>query len=70
MMFAIVLLVVIFYFLIIFSMVLLLCEVWILLIPVFVSSVWANHGDDISLQYSGTGALKGDFVRYFSMDLL
>ncbi|XP_050241554.1 phosphoinositide phosphatase SAC7-like [Quercus robur] len=26
--------------------------------------LWANHGDDISLQYSGTGALKGDFVRY------
>lgn len=27
--------------------------------------VWANHGDEISLQYSGTPALKGDFVRYF-----
>lgn len=27
-------------------------------------SVWANHGDDISIQYSGTPALKGDFVRY------
>ncbi|XP_016472052.2 phosphoinositide phosphatase SAC6-like [Nicotiana tabacum] len=26
--------------------------------------LWANHGDDISLQYSGTPALKGDFVRY------
>lgn len=26
--------------------------------------VWANHGDDISIQYSGTPALKGDFVRY------
>lgn len=26
--------------------------------------VWADHGDDISIQYSGTGALKGDFVRY------
>ncbi|KAL9461865.1 hypothetical protein AB3S75_004793 [Citrus x aurantiifolia] len=25
--------------------------------------LWANHGDDISLQYSGTPALKGDFVR-------
>ncbi|KAM7516026.1 hypothetical protein LguiA_005609 [Lonicera macranthoides] len=25
--------------------------------------LWANHGDDISIQYSGTGALKGDFVR-------
>ncbi|KAH0716830.1 hypothetical protein KY290_013398 [Solanum tuberosum] len=25
--------------------------------------VWANHGDDISIQYSGTPALKGDFVR-------
>jgi len=27
--------------------------------------VWANHGDDISTQYTGTPALKGDFVRYF-----
>ncbi|KGN48996.1 phosphoinositide phosphatase SAC7 isoform X2 [Cucumis sativus] len=26
--------------------------------------IWANHGDDISTQYSGTPALKGDFVRY------
>jgi phosphatidylinositol 4-phosphatase len=26
-------------------------------------SVWANHGDAISTQYSGTPALKGDFVR-------
>ncbi|XP_022739346.1 phosphoinositide phosphatase SAC7 [Durio zibethinus] len=25
--------------------------------------LWANHGDDISIQYSGTAALKGDFVR-------
>ncbi|GAB4847619.1 GTPase activating protein (GAP) for Rho1p [Ancistrocladus abbreviatus] len=25
--------------------------------------MWANHGDDISIQYSGTDALKGDFVR-------
>lgn len=33
-------------------------------------SVWANHGDDISLQYSGTPALKGDFVRYFYIELL
>ncbi|KAL0332776.1 UNVERIFIED_CONTAM: Phosphoinositide phosphatase SAC6, partial [Sesamum calycinum] len=23
----------------------------------------ANHGDDISIQYAGTPALKGDFVR-------
>lgn len=30
----------------------------------FLYSVWANHGDDISTQYSGTPALKGDFVRY------
>jgi hypothetical protein len=46
--------------------VLLPCEAWILhIIIVFVSSVWANHGDDISIQYSGTPALKGDFVRYF-----
>ncbi|GAQ88865.1 Sac domain-containing Phosphoinositide Phosphatase [Klebsormidium nitens] len=26
--------------------------------------LWADHGDAISLQYAGTGALKGDFVRY------
>ncbi|KAL1540696.1 Fimbrin, actin-bundling protein [Salvia divinorum] len=25
--------------------------------------LWANHGDDVSIQYSGTPALKGDFVR-------
>lgn len=25
--------------------------------------LWANHGDEISIQYSGTPALKGDFVR-------
>ncbi|KAE9607833.1 putative phosphatidylinositol-3,4-bisphosphate 4-phosphatase [Lupinus albus] len=31
--------------------------------------LWANHGDDISVQYSGTPALKGDFVRYFPMNL-
>ncbi|KAH9556250.1 hypothetical protein CY35_07G017100 [Sphagnum magellanicum] len=26
--------------------------------------LWADHGDEISIQYSGTQALKGDFVRY------
>ncbi|KAK9164937.1 hypothetical protein Scep_000128 [Stephania cephalantha] len=26
--------------------------------------MWANHGDEISIQYSGTPALKGDFVRF------
>ncbi|KYQ89139.1 putative phosphoinositide phosphatase [Tieghemostelium lacteum] len=26
-------------------------------------NIWANHGDTISLQYSGTGALKNDFTR-------
>lgn len=26
--------------------------------------LWANHGDEVSVQYSGTHALKGDFVRY------
>ncbi|KAL1315963.1 phosphoinositide phosphatase SAC7-like [Arachis hypogaea] len=26
--------------------------------------LWANHGDDISTQYTGTPALKGDFVRF------
>lgn len=30
----------------------------------FLYSVWANHGDEISIQYSGTPALKGDFTRY------
>lgn len=25
--------------------------------------LWDDHGDDISLAYSGTGALKSDFVR-------
>lgn len=32
--------------------------------------MWADHGDDVSIQYSGTPALKGDFVRYTSMDLI
>ncbi|XP_042026665.1 phosphoinositide phosphatase SAC6-like [Salvia splendens] len=27
-------------------------------------NMWANHGDDISIQYAGTRALKGDFVRF------
>ncbi|KAG4386597.1 hypothetical protein GLYMA_11G085100v4 [Glycine max] len=31
--------------------------------------LWANHGDDISIQYSGTPALKGDFVRYLLINL-
>ncbi|XP_028795290.1 phosphoinositide phosphatase SAC6 [Neltuma alba] len=26
--------------------------------------LWADHGDDISVQYSGTPALKGDFTRF------
>lgn len=26
-------------------------------------AIWANHGDDISLQYAGTGALKSGFTR-------
>ncbi|KAJ7530194.1 hypothetical protein O6H91_15G084400 [Diphasiastrum complanatum] len=26
--------------------------------------LWADHGDNISIQYSGTSALKGDFVRH------
>lgn len=25
--------------------------------------LWANHGDDISQQYAGTGALKSGFTR-------
>ncbi|KAL1536889.1 phosphoinositide phosphatase SAC6-like isoform X1 [Salvia divinorum] len=27
-------------------------------------NMWANHGDEISIQYAGTCALKGDFVRF------
>lgn len=34
---------------------------------VSICSVWADHGDEISIQYSGTGALKGDFVRCVCM---
>lgn len=45
-------------------------DIEILLSAVLLSSVWANHGDDISIQYSGTPALKGDFVRYLSVLLL
>jgi len=26
--------------------------------------VWAEQGDEISLEYAGTNALKGDLVRY------
>ncbi|PKA66909.1 Phosphoinositide phosphatase SAC8 [Apostasia shenzhenica] len=26
--------------------------------------LWAEHGDEISLQYTGTHALKGDLIRY------
>jgi len=25
--------------------------------------IWADHGDDISRQYAGTGALKSGFTR-------
>ncbi|KAI5069218.1 hypothetical protein GOP47_0015519 [Adiantum capillus-veneris] len=32
--------------------------------------LWATHGDDISIQYSGTQALKGDFVRYGKRTLI
>lgn len=34
--------------------------------PVFESTfklLWADHGDSLSLTYSGTGAMKADFVR-------
>lgn len=27
-------------------------------------TVWAEHGDELSLEYAGTPALKGDLVRY------
>jgi len=26
--------------------------------------IWANNGDQIAIQYAGTGALKSDFTRY------
>nr|PNR49381.1 hypothetical protein PHYPA_011277 [Physcomitrium patens] len=32
-------------------------------------TVWADNGDDISMQYAGTPALKGDFVRGISLCL-
>lgn len=31
--------------------------------------MWADNGDDISMQYAGTPALKGDFVRGISLCL-
>eukprot|EP00252_Welwitschia_mirabilis_P015203 TRINITY_DN3344_c0_g2_i1.p1 TRINITY_DN3344_c0_g2~~TRINITY_DN3344_c0_g2_i1.p1 ORF type:complete len:369 (-),score=59.90 TRINITY_DN3344_c0_g2_i1:112-1218(-) len=31
--------------------------------------LWADHGDELSIQYSGTHALKGDFVRYGRLTL-
>ena len=33
------------------------------LIQIFSFKVWADNADMISLQYSGTGALKTDFTR-------
>lgn len=51
------------------SMVFLKCDCSIFYLTVSVPSVWANHGDDISIQYSGTPALKGDFVRYLSFSI-
>lgn len=38
------------------------CYYWFNIFFLFL--VWANHGDEISIQYSGTPALKGDFTRY------
>ncbi|KAJ0966752.1 hypothetical protein J5N97_023669 [Dioscorea zingiberensis] len=41
--------------------------------PYFDSSfkiLWANHGDELSIQYSGTPALKGDIVRYGKRTIL
>lgn len=26
-------------------------------------NIWADHGDDVSRQYAGTGALKSGFTR-------
>lgn len=33
-------------------------------------ALWATHGDDISIQYSGTQALKGDYVRHGKRTLI
>ncbi|KAI5061915.1 hypothetical protein GOP47_0022454 [Adiantum capillus-veneris] len=33
-------------------------------LDVKLKTLWADHGDNVSLQYSGTSALKGDFVRF------
>ncbi|KAK9864404.1 hypothetical protein WJX84_006665 [Apatococcus fuscideae] len=32
--------------------------------------LWADHGDDISRQYAGTGALKSGFTRYGKRDTM
>ena len=32
-------------------------------------NIWADHGDEISLQYAGTGALKSQFTRYGKRDI-
>lgn len=32
-------------------------------IILFADLVWAEQGDEISLEYAGTNALKGDLVR-------
>ncbi len=32
--------------------------------------MWADHGDDISRQYAGTGALKSGFTRYGKRDTM
>ncbi|MCO5547320.1 hypothetical protein L7F22_000768 [Adiantum nelumboides] len=33
-------------------------------LDVKLKELWADHGDNVSIQYSGTSALKGDFVRF------
>jgi len=30
-------------------------------------AVWVEHGDELSLEYAGSYALKGDLVRYSSI---
>lgn len=32
--------------------------------------VWVEHGDELSLEYAGSYALKGDLVRYSSISCL
>jgi len=40
---------------------------WVVLVLICINGdivVWVNQGDEISLEYTGTHALKRDLVRY------